>query len=521
LISVVILIISVNREWNAIVKSARDELDKTAGYINGELEYILRSSNYIVSNFYIKESLDSDLQKDIGKNMNFYHMLEMNFTNYSDSKTNYILYSDNPSLIENAYLQDLSRITDEDFKESVLQFESPRIFWKFEDSGISFYRNIPFLKRYKCILKATVQLNKIEYFLNNANINYALVSLEERSFYGNPIDGSPIIASISSPLNNGMKIYAHIPAAVRGAVINRYTAVWAALLGVFICSVLTVSNMAIRGMNKKLDAFVMEINRNDLLLETDKIKISEFDELVSIKKRICDLLSQINEIHQENMAVKLKKQSLEMELLQSRINPHLLYNTLSVFKWNAMINKNSELAKIISELADFYRAALNQGLSVTSLRHELRFVNSYMNIVRFAHSRDYKFITDIPPDLLDVPIISHITQPLIENAVLHGVSHNPNAVIELSATAENGYIILKIKDNGHGMSREKVEEVNSSNYMSKYKSYGLYNTKRRIQLYYSENCGLTVESEKNKGTAITVKIDIVDAEKIEEKFSTA
>ena len=109
------------------------------------------------------------------------------------------------------------------------------------------------------------------------------------------------------------------------------------------------------------------------------------------------------------------------------------------------------------------------GKNVVSLREELQLVQSYINIMNYAHSHTYRYSSSVPEELLLAPVIKNILQPIVENALLHGVNHQPDGEITLTAKQEGNLICIRIADNGCGISPEKLEEINTSSYRSTYK----------------------------------------------------
>lgn len=194
---------------------------------------------------------------------------------------------------------------------------------------------------------------------------------------------------------------------------------------------------------------------------------------------------------------KLKQREAELKALQAQINPHFLYNTLDSIYWLAKIKKAEDIADMAIALSDIFKLSLNKGSEITTVRNEIKQVESYLTIQNLRYKDRFSVNIDIDERIMNYEIIKLIIQPFIENAMLHGVEPKiGNGKIHIIGRLEEEEIIFTVEDDGIG-----AEDIN------KFKSgYGIKNVEERIKLYYGDGYGVTFESKVNEGTKVTIKI---------------
>ena len=186
-----------------------------------------------------------------------------------------------------------------------------------------------------------------------------------------------------------------------------------------------------------------------------------------------------NRREQEN----LKKS--ELRALQAQINPHFLYNTLDAIVWLAEAGQSKEVIHITRALSDFFRISLSQGKDWIPLSEEIKHLTGYLTIqkIRYRDILDYEI--DIPETLGSCQVLKLVLQPLVENAIYHGVKHRRGrGLIKVTGAAEGDYLVLRVQDNGAGMTPERLAQVRSglSADTGESAGYGLFNVTKRIQL---------------------------------------
>jgi len=207
-----------------------------------------------------------------------------------------------------------------------------------------------------------------------------------------------------------------------------------------------------------------------------------------------------------------KLRAAELELLQAQINPHFLYNTLDTIIWLAESGKQQQVVDMVGSLSDFFRTSLNHGNGMFTLREEERHVRSYMQIQQVRYQDILEYEIDIP-DLLKDALIPKITlQPLVENALYHGIKNRRSkGSISIFAHTEGDDVVISVKDSGIGMTPERlktvIERMEEKGH-AKHEVFGLYNVNERIKLKFGRQYGLSITSVHGKGTCVQVKIPI-------------
>lgn len=218
--------------------------------------------------------------------------------------------------------------------------------------------------------------------------------------------------------------------------------------------------------------------------------------------------------------IKLKEKNLhlmETKLLQEQINPHFLYNTLDTIVWLAEDNRNEEAVAMVTSLSDFFRTTLCQGRDYITVREEEAHIISYLKIQQFRYQDIMDYEIQIEEEMKKFVIPKLLLQPLVENALYHGVKKKRGkSLIRVKGFQKDEKLIFQVIDNGKGMSAEELntlrENVQKGPDERKNKGFGLANVNQRIRHYYGETYGLYIESTENEGTEATI---IIAAKNIE------
>lgn len=221
-------------------------------------------------------------------------------------------------------------------------------------------------------------------------------------------------------------------------------------------------------------------------------------------------------IEEQVRAEQERLRRAEFELLQAQINPHFLYNTLDAIVWSAESKDEDQVIRMTRSLSDFFRASLSKGKDDISIRDELVHVSSYLQIQQIRYQDILKYSIKIDDKYMDCLIPKITLQPLVENAIYHGIKNRRGGgSIDISAfDSENGFTIL-IKDNGAGMDEKRLEKVRESlvnRSPEEAEIYGLYNVNERIQLDFGREYGISIQSEHNKGTSVYINLPFCPVE---------
>lgn len=196
----------------------------------------------------------------------------------------------------------------------------------------------------------------------------------------------------------------------------------------------------------------------------------------------------------------------EINALSLQVNPHFLYNTLDLIKWSIKLGRTQEATQIVVQLGKLLRRLMNNTAEVVSVREELELVQAYLEIQKARHQGKIEVRFHIAPELYDARIPKLVLQPLIENAIIHGLENRlEGGELTIRAARSGAYLQFIIQDNGVGMSAEKLESVKKLQSNGMY-NIGLNNVHARARLYGDERCGLEIESALGKGTTITLTL---------------
>ena len=254
----------------------------------------------------------------------------------------------------------------------------------------------------------------------------------------------------------------------------------------------------------------MQKASSNLQIVADQSDIEEINSLSysfnQLIQKIDNLLKKINE------DAKLQRRS-EIKVLQAQINPHFLYNTLDALNWKALQHQDAEMTTLIRSLCDFYRISLSNGDEFIPIKDEIKHVECYLKIQSIRFKNQFTYDLEVEPHLLSMYCLKILLQPLIENAITHGLRplDHPGEIHIRIFTQENN-IIMTVEDNGVGMSDQMLDEVNNGLSNQALHKYGLYNINQRIRLTYGETYGIHIQSQLNSGTKVTVTIPQIKVE---------
>ena len=244
-------------------------------------------------------------------------------------------------------------------------------------------------------------------------------------------------------------------------------------------------------------------------------------EIQHLGKSVQDMKYRIKGLMQDIVTEHEEKRKSEFNSLQAQINPHFLYNTLDIIVWQIENEKQSEAVHTVTALARFFRLSLGKGKNIVTVKAEIEHVKNYLMIqhMRFKNKFDYEF--DVENDVLELSSLKLMLQPLVENAIYHGMEFmDGDGLITIKAWREDNELYLSVADNGLGMTEDKVNLIlagrsNSGN--GRGSGIGVKNVNERIKLYFGEGYGLKIDSEPDVGTTITIHLPAKSPE--EEKVS--
>lgn len=309
----------------------------------------------------------------------------------------------------------------------------------------------------------------------------------------------------------GWKLVGVIPysAFTYGMVDMRYFIILLMLLMLMMLAV--VNRIASQGISRpilRLNDSVREYEAG----EKPEIYIGGPQEIRHLGHSIQKSYEQIEELMKKIVLEQNERRKSELDALQSQINPHFLYNTLESITWMVEGERNDDAVFMISQLARLFRISLSKGRTIISIRDEIQHAQSYMNIQKIRYKNTFSIEFDVEPEIYSYSTVKLILQPLLENAINYGVSGlDENGEIRVEGRKEGEQILLSVTDNGIGMSEEEASLVltDSSRIHKRGSGVGLVNVNRRIQIYFGNEYGLSIESELDEGTRVLIRIPAV------------
>jgi len=261
---------------------------------------------------------------------------------------------------------------------------------------------------------------------------------------------------------------------------------------------------------KKLHDVTATITKNDLqaLVTSDNV-----DEITELGMSFNIMIGKIKELLDSKIKEQENLKKAELRALQAQINPHFLYNTLDTIIWMAEAKKTGQVVEIVSALSSFFRISLSKGADWITIGEEVERTRSYLTIQRMRYRDIMDFKIEMDEEVARNTVLKLILQPLVENALYHGIKNKrQGGTISVRAKRKSeNEVLLEVEDDGIGFTPDKLAQLRAeldddSGDIKMESGFGIGNVNRRIRLYYGKQYGLTVRSEYNTGTCVTLVI---------------
>lgn len=241
-----------------------------------------------------------------------------------------------------------------------------------------------------------------------------------------------------------------------------------------------------------------------------RIEEGRKDEIGDLIHGFNHMVYKVDDLMVKERDAQQKLVQAEFNVLQDQIKPHFLYNTLDSINWMARMNRTDKVSEMIDSLTSFLRIGLSRGKNFISLAEEIRHVESYISIQKIRYDRILDYEINVSEKMMNYRVIKMILQPLVENAIYHGVKEkDEHGTITITASETEDRLILCVADDGLGMKPERLAEIRdmmASGAKYNDKAYGVINVQRRIQAYFGEEYGLDFRSEYTKGTQVYITL---------------
>ncbi len=329
---------------------------------------------------------------------------------------------------------------------------------------------------------------------------------------------SGLFVSYITLKNTGWKVVAYVTLdeLYKDANTLRRNIIMLCVIVILVLTVLTVFiafdivkpiNRLVKGMKK------VQAGKSNVQIKDDR-----GDELGFLNKAFNEMSSEINHLVNWVYREQLTRKEAELKALQSQINPHFLFNTLEAINWLAQLNNVPEISSTVSDLSDLMEGSIGRDDRLITIKEEFTYADKYISLQKRRFGDRIELVKNIQSEVNSIKIPRLLIQPLIENAVYHGIERiRGKGIITLNAEKLEDCVSIEVIDNGAGMEREDLEQLNARLSMDndtyfkslgnkRSKSIGIENVNRRIKLFYGENYGLKIESEAGRFTKAVVMI---------------
>lgn len=238
------------------------------------------------------------------------------------------------------------------------------------------------------------------------------------------------------------------------------------------------------------------------------------DEIGQLSQGFNSMIAQIEGLIEELVTEKMLKKEAEIEALQYQITPHFMYNTLNSIKYEAILQGSPNTAELLEAFIELLQLSASDRGAFITVKQEMHMVQNYVKLQQFRYADCFQVTFDMQPKAETCYVPRLLIQPLVENAILHGIDHRKrDNQIAISVLCDNGALAIKVEDHGEGMTSEEIQKLLDGQRKSKFSGIGVSNIRERLRLYYGGKAELRFYSEKGNGTTAVILLPIsYDAE---------
>ncbi len=343
------------------------------------------------------------------------------------------------------------------------------------------------------LLYSGVQKEEISKILQNKTGSFTteegerLYTISKSNTTGWTVVGVAYLKEMMEKSNRTQRVYILLAIGLIGA---------ASIVSMFLSNTITRPIRELRASMKKVEDGNLEIQ----LLNPDYS-----NEIADLIYSFNIMIGRIKQLVQRNMAEQKEKRKSELRALQAQINPHFLYNTLDSIIWMAESSKMSEVILMTSSLAKLLRRSISNQEEFVKVADEIDYVNEYLKIQKMRYHDKLDYVIEIDENISHIPVAKLIVQPLVENAIYHGIKvKEGKGLIRITGVKEEGKTVIKVSDNGAGMDQEALLHLFEEKKIEDTRKVGVLNVHRRIQLYYGIEYGLQYVSAPMVGTTVSI-----------------
>jgi len=350
------------------------------------------------------------------------------------------------------------------------------------------------------LLYSGLKTEKVEEVLNGDKTNFTTSEGEDSKLY-----------TVSQSEKTGWTVVgvAYLSELMAGQDETQLAYLLTALFLIIIASIIAIIlSSEITKPLKALANSMKEVQKGHF--ENAEVDSSDSNEIGMLSKSFNIMTRKIQELMEENVLEQKLKRKSELKALQSQINPHFLYNTLDSIIWMSESGKNQEVVLMTSSLARLLRQSISNEDEIVTISSEIGYTKSYLTIQKMRYKDKLEFEIEINEDIQNESIVKLVLQPLVENAIYHGIKYKEGkGLIKITGYREDNDVIIRIEDNGKGMDQESLKHIFDKKENNEHGSgVGVNNVNNRLKLYYGSNYGLHYQSQIDVGTIVEVRIPV-------------
>ncbi|UJF32640.1 sensor histidine kinase [Paenibacillus hexagrammi] len=275
-----------------------------------------------------------------------------------------------------------------------------------------------------------------------------------------------------------------------------------------------LSNLLAKVLTKPLATLtrkVYKVESGNLDVDFD---VDVHNEIGVLNRSIGRLVKSVSRLLEEIKVEQEHKRVAEFDAMQAQIKPHFLYNTLFAIKQLVDLKDNEAASDMVLALSNFYRTSLSSGQEVITVEEEIDLIRNYFVILSMRYGDSFHYEISIDPEIAPSKVIKLILQPVVENAIYHGVKETEDwSLIQITGYRDLQDIVFEISDDGAGIPADKLAEIkaklNKTDIVKGRHGFGMFNVHNRLQTHYGSRYGLDIESEWGKGTVVRIRVPIV------------
>ena len=258
-----------------------------------------------------------------------------------------------------------------------------------------------------------------------------------------------------------------------------------------------------KSITKPIDKLLVAIKKMGEGKFSTKVQVNRNDEIGNLIKKFNEMDDKISTLIEENYISSIREKEAIIMSLNIQLNPHFLYNTLNIINWIAIENNEKEISKMIISLSSMLRYTAHNNEEISDFKKDLEWLKKYIYIMQNRFEDKFNVFYEIDEDVEFYKVPKLFLQPFVENSIIHGFSMiDSGGSLKITGRLEGEMVYFSVEDNGRGMDNKRIKEVMETNT----DNIGIRNVNNRIKLIYGDRYGVTIQSEINRGTRITINL---------------